>query len=55
MLQYMAEQESTTMSAVLMRELEDLASAHADELSRSIPGFAAALAWPFVDPAHHVC
>jgi hypothetical protein len=47
MLQHLAEQQSTTVSAVLTRELEDVACAHADEFSRAIRGFAAALAWPF--------
>lgn len=55
MLQHMAEQESTSISAVLTRELEDVACAHADELSRSIPGFAAALAWPLGAAMHQAC
>jgi hypothetical protein len=55
MLQYMAEQKSTTVSAVLTRELEDVACAHAEELSRAIPGFAAALTWPLSESMHQVC
>jgi hypothetical protein len=55
MLQYMAEQESTTISAVLTRELEDVACAHADELSHAISGFAAALAWPYDDQTQQRC
>jgi len=35
MLQHMAEQKATSVSAVLTRELEDVACAHADELSRA--------------------
>jgi hypothetical protein len=31
---------------VLTRELEDVASAHAEELSIALPDLAAALAWP---------
>jgi len=55
MLQYMAQQESTTVSAVLTRELEDVACAHADELSQAISGFAAALAWPHDAETHQTC
>jgi hypothetical protein len=46
MLEHLAEQDATTVSAVLTRELEDVASAHSSELVLAIPGFAAALAWP---------
>lgn len=55
MLQHMAEQQSTSISAVLTRELEDVACAHADELSGSIPGFADALAWPLGEATHQAC
>jgi len=55
MLEHLAERESTTVSRVLTRELEDVASAHADELSSAIPGFAAALAWPGAGETDHVC
>jgi hypothetical protein len=43
MLHYFAEQERTTVSHVLTRELDDLASANAEELSAAIPGFGVAL------------
>jgi hypothetical protein len=33
---------------VLTRELEDVASAHAEELAGALPDLAAALAWPGV-------
>lgn len=46
MLEYFSEQHRTTVSEVLSRELEGVASAHAEELSAVVPGFAAALAWP---------
>src|SRR5258707_2385576 len=45
MLEYRAEQEATTVSGVLARELDGVASAHAEELSAVIPGFATAMAW----------
>ncbi|MEA2488967.1 MAG: hypothetical protein QOH21_759 [Acidobacteriota bacterium] len=35
-----------SVSRVLARELRDLVSAHAEWLSREVPGFAEALAWP---------
>src|SRR5258706_7216351 len=43
MLHYFAEQERTTVSHVLTRELDDLASANAEELSAVIPGFSDAM------------
>jgi hypothetical protein len=46
MLEYRAEQGRTTVSGVLARELDGIASANVDELSAAIPGFAEALAWP---------
>jgi len=46
MLHHMADRDATTVSAVLTRELEDVANAHAEVLSSIIPGFAAALEWP---------
>jgi len=55
MLERMAEREGTTVSSVLTRELEDVANAHADELSSAIPGFAAALAWPSSFESQQVC
>jgi hypothetical protein len=49
MLRHFAEQQSTTISAVLTRELEDFAISHADELTREIHGLGFALAWPLRD------
>ena len=46
MLEYLAEQQRTTVSDVLTRELEGVASEHAQELSAVVPGFGAAMAWP---------
>jgi len=40
---------------VLARELDGVASAHADELSPVIAGFASALAWPDADSAQLPC
>ena len=41
-----ADQQETTVSGVLERELEGIASAHIEELSAALPGFAEAMAWP---------
>ena len=46
MLQVLARQEGTSVDAVLTRELEDVASAHAEELALAMPELAVALAWP---------
>jgi predicted DNA-binding transcriptional regulator AlpA len=46
MLQVLARRNETTVDEVLTRELEDVACAHSDELSRALPGFDAALASP---------
>jgi hypothetical protein len=46
MLEYRAEQQETTVSGVLERELDGIASAHIEELSAALPGFAEAMAWP---------
>jgi hypothetical protein len=46
MLEYFAGQQQTTVSEVLTRELEGVASAHAVELTAAVPGFGAALSWP---------
>ena len=46
MLEYRAEQQETTVSGVLERELDGIASAHVEELSAALPGFAEAMAWP---------
>ena len=45
MLRWFAKRDETTVDAVLSRELEGVACAHADELSAAVPGFEAALAW----------
>jgi hypothetical protein len=46
MLEYRADQQGTTVSGVLARELDGIASAHIEELSAALPGFAEAMAWP---------
>ncbi len=46
MLQVLARQEGTSVDAVLARELEDVASAHAEELAAAMPELAMAMAWP---------
>ncbi|HEV7573441.1 MAG TPA: hypothetical protein VGQ21_18235 [Thermoanaerobaculia bacterium] len=46
MLKYRADQQDTTVSGVLARELDGIASAHIEELSSALPGFAEAMAWP---------
>ena len=46
MLEYRAGQQETTVSGVLAGELDGIASAHIDELSAALPGFAEAMAWP---------
>ena len=46
MLSYRAVQQETTVSGVLERELDGIASAHVQELSAALPGFAEAMAWP---------
>jgi hypothetical protein len=46
MLEYRADQQETTVSGVLARELDGIASTHFDELSAALPGFAEAMAWP---------
>jgi hypothetical protein len=55
MLEYLAEQQRTTVSDVLTRELEGVASEHAQELSAVVPGFGAALAWPDADSPQLPC
>jgi len=49
MLEYRADQQETTVSGVLARELDGIASAHIEELSAALPGFAEAMAWPAGD------
>jgi hypothetical protein len=46
MLRYLARRGGTSVDHVLTRELEDVASANAEELTAAVPGFAAALGWP---------
>ena len=46
MLEYRADQHHTTVSHVLTRDLDDVASANAEEYAAAIPEFAAAMAWP---------
>jgi hypothetical protein len=55
MLEYLAQQDRTTIGDVLTRELESVASERAEELSSNIPGFATALAWPDAEAAGQPC
>ncbi len=43
MLRYLARHEGTSIGAVLSRELEDMASARAEELAAAVPSVALAL------------
>jgi hypothetical protein len=45
-LRALARREGTSVDAVLTRELEDVACAHAEELVGVVPELAMALAWP---------
>jgi hypothetical protein len=45
MLRWFARRDETTVDAVLSRELEDVACAHAEELAAAVPGFEAAMGW----------
>jgi hypothetical protein len=47
-LERLAAADGMSVSAVLARELRDLVSVHSVWLSREVPGFAAAFAWPEV-------
>lgn len=47
-LRELARRDGTSIDAVLTRELEDVASAHAEELAAVLPDLSAALAWPGV-------
>jgi hypothetical protein len=51
MLAYFAERERATVSDLLGRTLDGVASAQAEELSRAVAGFAEALPWPESDRA----
>jgi hypothetical protein len=46
MLEYFGGRDQTTVSEVLVRELDGVANAHADDLSATVTGFATALGWP---------
>ena len=46
MLEHFAERDRSTVSGVLARELDGVASANVEELSWAVAGFADALAWP---------
>jgi hypothetical protein len=46
MLRYLARRDGTSVDHVLTRELEDVASANAEELTAALPGFAGAMVWP---------
>jgi hypothetical protein len=43
MLRYLARQDGTSIGTVLSRELEDMASARAEELAAAVPSVAVAL------------
>jgi excisionase family DNA binding protein len=45
-LRKLARRDGTSVDAVLARELEDVASAHAEDLAGVMPGLREALAWP---------
>jgi hypothetical protein len=55
MLEHFAEREQTTVSSVVARELDGVVSAHTDELSSVILGFADAFGWPDVESAQLPC
>ena len=55
MLEHFAERDRTSVSAALARELDGIASAHADELSWAVTGFGEALAWPDADAPQLPC
>lgn len=55
MLAAFAERDRTTVSDVLARELDGVASAHADELSWRVAGFAEALSWPDAESTQLPC
>jgi len=46
MLRVLAQREGTSVDAILTRELDDVASAHAEELAAAMPELEMALAWP---------
>jgi hypothetical protein len=55
MLAHFAEREQTSVSSVLARELDGVASTHADQLSSAVARFADALAWPDAEGAQLPC
>ena len=55
MLEYLAEREGSTVSDVLARELEGVASGRVEELSAAIPGFGTALQWLDGEPPQLPC
>jgi hypothetical protein len=55
MLEYFAGRDRASVSGLLARELDGVASAHAEELSSAVVGFASALAWPDGDAAQAPC
>ena len=54
MLEYVAGRDRASVSGWLARELDGVASAHAEELSSAVNGFAAALGWPDGDAGAQV-
>jgi len=46
-LEKLAARDGKSVDTVLARELRDLMSAQSDWLASEIPGFTAALAWPY--------
>jgi hypothetical protein len=46
-LEKLAARDGKSVDTVLARELRDLMSAQSDWLAKEIPGFTAALAWPY--------
>jgi len=46
MLRYLARRDGTSVDDVLTRELEDVASAYAEEVVTEVAGFDLALRWP---------
>lgn len=55
MLALFAERDQTTVSDVLARELDGIASVHSEELSRIVPGFSDTLTWPDAESAQLPC
>ena len=45
MLRYFADRDGTSVDTVLSGQLDDVASAHSEELTEHLPGFAAAFAY----------